>query len=112
MNDLTKVMKIDTYTILFHNFNESKVAVNNAILNYILCLGKYCIWLLRNQAKFEHEKVTVTRIITVFLAHLRTRIHADFLRYEKTQFVKVWCKNTVFAKIENCEMFHVVLKPP
>ena len=108
----SQTIKINASTILFHCFQTSKVAENNTMLNLMLCLGKYCIWFLRNQAKFENEIVNVTRIISVFMSHLTFRLKTDFMRLNRKQFVKIWCRNSVFATIDNGGTFHVVLKPP
>ena len=49
-------VKIDATTILFNSFQKSKSVENNLVLLQVVNLGKYCIWVLRNQAKFEKRK--------------------------------------------------------
>ena len=104
-------VKIKASTIIFNVFQKSKNEENNLVLLYSVSLGKYCIWVLRNQAKFEKDSITVTRIINMFLSNLRLRILADFQRFDKEKFINIWCKNEIFAKIV-ADKVKVLLKPP
>ena len=105
-------VKINAYMILFHIFpNKLDKEIEN-VMNYILCLGKHCIWSLRNKCKYENETVSVTRIILLFIAHLKLRISADFKRFDRNIFIKIWCRNSVFAQMVTDNKFQIVLKPP
>ena len=104
-------VKITVSTILFNTFQKSKEVENNLVLLLLVNLGKYCIWVLRNQAKFENDSITTTRIISMFVSSLRLRILADFQRFGKDKFKKYWCKNEIFASLTD-EKVRVLLKPP
>ena len=103
---------IDANTVIFNVFRKSREVENNCILLYLVNLGKYCIWLLRNEAKFESRKVTLSSIIYLFLAKLRCRVLTDFERWDKDKFNKFWCKNTVIAKVTSSDKVVLLLKPP
>jgi hypothetical protein len=68
---------------------------------YVVSLGKYCIWILRNFAKFENKKVTTKSLILMFLCQLKLRIKVDFKRFNLVKFRRVWQHSNSLVQIKN-----------
>jgi hypothetical protein len=104
-------IKITANAIIFGQFKQSSVTENNTVLFYAMALGKYCIWMLRNKAKFEQQIISCKSITGFFISHIRLRILADFQRFNLNKFQSIWCKNKVLAEVSN-DKVQIVLKPP
>ena len=81
-----------------------------AVCVYLLSLGKYCIWLIRNLNMYEHKRLTGNDIVLRFLSLLKTRIRVDYFRLSFADFSKYWLSSNILCHInviDNKIMFHI-----
>ena len=61
----------------------------------------YSIWLKRAEVVFRDCCVDTRSVAVLFMHRLRTRIKADFSRLARQDFVDLWCRADILAKVVN-----------
>jgi exonuclease III len=108
---LEKSFTYSAKAIIFNSVPACDTQSLHEVSLYVVSLGKYCIWILRNFAKFENKKVTTKSLILMFLCQLKLRIKVDFQRFNLLKFRRVWQNNNSLVQIKNNRSVFV-LRPP
>ena len=93
-------VKVTIKAMLFNIFKPHVITRFNELLMLLVNLVKYCIWIIRNEAKHEFRKVTPLCIKAYFIRTLSLRIKTDFERFPPDTFSKYWCNNNNIAFVE------------
>ena len=95
------VVKITAKDVVFNTFVKSKVTPLNTLFIVLLSEGRVVIWQARNLRKFEEKDVNATFILNKFKNVIRLRIKADFKRFPRHKFEKLWCYSNSFCTVVN-----------
>ena len=64
---------------------------------YVFCITKFILWKSRCLQVFESKYQSAPTILSIIITEIKTRVAADYKRFTKTKFDKVWVGNNSFV---------------